>query len=155
MKRIAIKIFLVLIVACSIVLCIDYIGYRNKKVINVDISIIEDIQAIEDGEYLIDEIIPFEWDEIHIFEPYISDSHIYQRVGKEYTTASNYLSYKIIDDHTGLWYDHLKKMVIMNKGVIIYDINYNRLLFDFKDSFYASNEVTYLYKKNNRVSLYK
>ncbi|GKX31905.1 hypothetical protein SH1V18_43850 [Vallitalea longa] len=147
------KVIISLILIFTILICGDYINYRQKKIIEVKTSLIEDIKSINNGKYLINEIIPFEWDQICIFEPYVGDKYIYEKIGKEYTTASNYLSYKLVDNHSGLHYDHLKKMVILKDGIVIYDENYDRLKLDFEDSFYFEDEVRHLYKNDNMISL--
>lgn len=147
------KIFLgTILCVLLLVTLIDYLEFYQLKVIRLEVSIENLINSrLNRGNESIDmkTLLSFEWDEIYVFDPYTPQEVIYETLGTKYSTANNYLVYKINKDNTGLFYDHLKKIVFMNNNKVIYTENYNYHVFDFNKNYYTYNESLFIPTLNN------
>ncbi|WP_427338228.1 hypothetical protein [Caloranaerobacter sp. DY30410] len=99
-------------------------------------------------------IIPFDWDEIYIFEPYIPREKIFNTVGSKWISSDTTFIEYLFSESTGLYTANLKKIVFLNNKKVIYDTNYNKYTFDFSENYYSKQNHVFNIKRKKIDNMY-
>ncbi|SHK02396.1 hypothetical protein [Paramaledivibacter caminithermalis] len=155
------KLFITLIVSIVLIsgfITFKIISYKSLQVNNIiemDLEKLVQPYLKNNSEIELSKVIPFDWDEIYIFEPYSSNGEIYSTVGVKWISANTtFFEYILNIDRTGLYRDHLKKIVFLKNKKVIYDKNYNKYIFDFSQNYYLKENQVFNVKRKNNTYLF-
>ncbi|GAA0358397.1 hypothetical protein [Bacillus horti] len=116
----------------------SYIEYMQSRIINEHRAEFQNnlLRSIKDQTtFVMKDITPFQWDELHIFYPYTTRTEMEERLGTTWTTATSYFSYLIESKNFLGEYpldnDLFHKLVFLDDGSVVLDITLDRMQVDF------------------------
>jgi len=79
--------------------------------------------------FTFNEVVSFEWDEMFVFEPYLTTEMMEKAAGAEWTTANTWLGHiyqRTKSNHTPLLSDSFQKLVFLKEKKVVMDITLQR-----------------------------
>ena len=141
----------IIIIFSLVLIFIAYIfsikGYISIKINNNKLK--EAIHNIEEENILLNNIVPFEWEEIYTFDPYTPKEEIEKIIGFK----SKYINETLSEDMLNLVFIKNKKIVANVYGYVE-DLGYSINLYDGKSSYNKikfKENINFNVEKNNNI----
>lgn len=138
-KIISRLLFIITVVIVFFSMLSSYMSYQQSKISN---HFMREFQTklydtIEKSKYFdMKDVTHFEWDLMYVFDPYISQDYMVEKIGREWNTNESYLNYLIDRSFIGqyehpLTDDSVNKLVFVSEHKIVLDVTIERDKADF------------------------